>query len=128
MRVCVDETGQERHRPEIYHIACVGNCIDRDDPFLIDGHYAVFDRQLIDGEYDASLQRKRHDAIVAEFARISVLKEPNFCKFSYAKVTRTLFRAIGYTRSQRMMLLPGPGIADLLFPRRQIRQPMEPQQ
>ena len=87
MRVGIDQPGNEGDLAEIGHIAAIGLRADCDDPLAIDCHDAVFDRRLIDGKDNTSLQRKRHDAIVAEFARIrpSRCKDPNFCKFSYAE-------------------------------------------
>ena len=128
MRVCIDQPGNKGDPAEIDHLAAIGLRADCDDPLAIDCHDAVFNRRPIDRKDDTGLQRKRHNAIVAEFARIrpSRCKMPNFCKFSYPERRRMLFRAARRVRSQRMMLLPGSGIADLLFARRLVRQSMEP--
>jgi hypothetical protein len=70
VRVGIHKTRQQCDRSEVSHVfsVCLGSNLD--DPVVVDRYDAELNRRRVNGKDHAGLERKRHDAIVAEFARI----------------------------------------------------------
>ena len=123
MRVGVDQPGQRARRSRDRSPRRRRLCADRNDPLAIDRHDAVFDRRPIDRKYNASFQRKRHDAIVAEFARIRParskrellqvqlrdVRAPGLLRAAQTLAGKRVMRLAG--RARRSVLRASPGTA-----------------